>query len=327
MKNENLKKVSVVMCTYNGEKYLKEQLDSIVNQSYPIYEFIIQDDCSTDATFEILEDYKQKYPYIKLFQNQCQKGVNENFFSAICLATGDYIALSDQDDIWVKDKLKIQIENIGDNWLSGGFSEPFSEGNVVVRVGSRKPNFTIERLIHTSAIAGHTILICKNMLQLLPLLQCLQHLTLYDHILTIIAAAYDKIYYTEQKLVCNRRFLHAATYNVPLDNRRCMSNYLRTILRTFFNYYEIKYEMRNYYTYIYQLLKSLPEKNSVKIDAQKMAYLHSQKGFVNYLKLARLCVKHRRKIFYVEENNAFLSVLRAVYFPISCSDYLRYLCK
>jgi glycosyltransferase involved in cell wall biosynthesis len=325
MQNENLKKISVVMCTYNGEKYLREQLDSIVNQTYPIYEFIVQDDCSTDATFDILSEYKSKYPYIKLYQNQQQKGINDNFFSAMRLATGDYIALSDQDDIWVKDKLLLQIENIGDNWLAGGFSEPFAEGNVIVRVGHRKPNFTIERLIHTAAIAGHTILISKNMLQLLP--PHLQYLTLHDHILTIIAASYDKIYYSEQKLVSNRRYLHAAVYNVPLDDRRCVSNYLKIIFRTFLNYCEIRREMRNYFLYIYQLLKFLPEKNSVKADAQKMAYLHSQKGFVSYLQLARLCVKHRRKIFYVEEKNAFLSILRAVYYPISCSDYFRFLCK
>jgi len=50
MEDKSRKKVSVVMCTYNGEKYLKEQLDSILNQTYPIYEIIIQDDASTDRT-------------------------------------------------------------------------------------------------------------------------------------------------------------------------------------------------------------------------------------------------------------------------------------
>jgi glycosyltransferase involved in cell wall biosynthesis len=324
-KSMKIQKVSVVMCTYNGAKYLREQLDSIVNQTYPIYEFIIQDDRSTDTTFDILTEYAQKYPFIHLHHNERQKGINENFFSAMHLATGDYIALSDQDDIWVLDKLKIQIENIGDCWLSGGFTEPFSEGNVPVRIGNRKPNMTIERLIYLGAIAGHTILISRNMLQFTP--PHTHYLTLYDHILTIFAAAYDKIHYTEQKLVCNRRSLHAATYTVPLDDRRCMDNYFKIIFRTFFNYCKLRPEMRNYFFHIYQLLKSLPEKNSVKADAQKMAYLHTQKGLINYLKLARLCVKYRKKIFYVEEKNALLSVLRAIYFPISCSDYFRFLSK
>jgi glycosyltransferase involved in cell wall biosynthesis len=164
MQNENLKKISVVMCTYNGEKYLREQLDSIVNQTYPIYEFIIQDDCSTDATFDILSEYRLQYPYIKLYQNEKQKGINENFFSAISLATGDYIALSDQDDVWVLDKLKIQIESIGDNWLSAGRSVPFAENGVTVYLDRRTPNFCVVRLIYINAIQGHTVLFNKYLL-------------------------------------------------------------------------------------------------------------------------------------------------------------------
>ena len=56
--------VSVVMCTYNGEKFLREQLDSIVQQSYPIHELLIQDDQSTDQTTEIIKEYQARYPFI-----------------------------------------------------------------------------------------------------------------------------------------------------------------------------------------------------------------------------------------------------------------------
>ena len=67
---EEVKRVSVVMCTYNGERYLREQLDSIVQQTYPIYEMIVQDDCSTDETMVIVCDYARRYPFIKVFQNE-----------------------------------------------------------------------------------------------------------------------------------------------------------------------------------------------------------------------------------------------------------------
>ncbi|MDY3141073.1 MAG: glycosyltransferase, partial [Parabacteroides sp.] len=56
------KKVSIAMCTYNGEKYIREQLDSIVNQTYPIDEVIIQDDHSKDGTIQILLEYAERYP-------------------------------------------------------------------------------------------------------------------------------------------------------------------------------------------------------------------------------------------------------------------------
>ena len=62
--------VSVVMATYNGEKYISEQIDSILGQSYPVYELVIQDDCSTDSTLAIAEDYARRYPNVKVFENQ-----------------------------------------------------------------------------------------------------------------------------------------------------------------------------------------------------------------------------------------------------------------
>ena len=60
------KTVSVVMCTYNGEKYLREQMDSILAQTYPIHEIIVCDDCSTDGTMNILQEYATKFPFIKV---------------------------------------------------------------------------------------------------------------------------------------------------------------------------------------------------------------------------------------------------------------------
>lgn len=120
--------VSIVMCTYNGEKFLIEQIDSIINQTYPIYELIIQDDHSIDNTWDILKSYQQRYHFVKIFQNKRSIGVNENFFSAIKRATGDYIALSDQDDIWEPYKIERQIGMIGNKMLSSGFSKPFANG-------------------------------------------------------------------------------------------------------------------------------------------------------------------------------------------------------
>ena len=69
------KTVSIVMCTYNGERYLKEQLMSLLNQTYSPIEIIIQDDLSTDNTLEIIHDYQERYPgIIHLFQNSRRLG-------------------------------------------------------------------------------------------------------------------------------------------------------------------------------------------------------------------------------------------------------------
>ena len=70
MKEEtkDFKKISVVMCTYNGEKYLREQIDSILAQTYPIYEFIVCDDSSNDHTMDILQEYASRYDFIKVLK-------------------------------------------------------------------------------------------------------------------------------------------------------------------------------------------------------------------------------------------------------------------
>ena len=95
-----MKKVSIVMCTYNGAKYLAPQLDSILAQTYPLWEILIQDDGSTDATCDIVEDYQKRFPVIRLIRNPQNLGYNLNFLTAISRATGYYVAISDQDDIW-----------------------------------------------------------------------------------------------------------------------------------------------------------------------------------------------------------------------------------
>lgn len=93
------------MPTYNGGKFLKDQLDSIYTQTLLPDEVIVVDDCSTDDTIEILEEYRVKYG-LKYFINEKNLGYNKNFEKAITLCSGDYIALADQDDIWLPSKIE-----------------------------------------------------------------------------------------------------------------------------------------------------------------------------------------------------------------------------
>jgi len=101
--------VSVVVTTYNGEKYIFEQLESILNQSEEPGEIIIVDDCSTDATPEILSEYSSSHPdIIDVYENKENLGVEKNIEKGLNIVSGDIIAISDQDDIWHEDKLKEQ---------------------------------------------------------------------------------------------------------------------------------------------------------------------------------------------------------------------------
>lgn len=102
-------KISLVMATYNGEKYIIEQLDSIKNQTRSADEVIIADDCSTDATVEIIEKYITENNLSsswRLVVNPVNKGWQKNFMDLINMATGDIIFLSDQDDICLPNKFE-----------------------------------------------------------------------------------------------------------------------------------------------------------------------------------------------------------------------------
>lgn len=74
-----MEKIDILMATYNGEKYLKEQIESILNQTYTDFNLLICDDCSSDNTVKLLEEYAEKDSRIKIFRNGVNQGVIKNF--------------------------------------------------------------------------------------------------------------------------------------------------------------------------------------------------------------------------------------------------------
>lgn len=110
-------KISVVMTTYNGEKYVEEQLDSIKKQTRSPDEVTIFDDCSSDNTVGVVREYIEGNSLIgwKIERNNTNKGWKRNFFDGIKETAGDYIFLCDQDDIWVPDKIEKMIGVLEEN--------------------------------------------------------------------------------------------------------------------------------------------------------------------------------------------------------------------
>ena len=108
MKNVNQQgSISVAMCTHNGERYLPEQLASIASQSRLPSELVVCDDLSTDSTIAILEQFAADAPFpVRIVRNAVNLGSTRNFDKAVRLCSGDYIALSDQDDRWKPHKLQ-----------------------------------------------------------------------------------------------------------------------------------------------------------------------------------------------------------------------------
>ena len=100
--------ISVALCTYNGAAYLAEQLESLANQSRLPCELVVTDDGSTDDTCAMVETFRRRAPFdVRLVRNDGNLGSTKNFEKSISLCTGDLVSLSDQDDVWERDKLSV----------------------------------------------------------------------------------------------------------------------------------------------------------------------------------------------------------------------------
>lgn len=161
--------VSVVLCTYNGAKFINEQIVSILRQTYSRMELIISDDASVDDTKKVLEQY-QNHPSIHIFYQEKNIGLSQNFAFAARQAKGELIAFSDQDDIWMEGKIEKLVAAIGDAPLV------YSDSLLVSEAG-RSMNKKLSDLkkmysgtdsrgyILYSCVWGHGMLITKQLLE------------------------------------------------------------------------------------------------------------------------------------------------------------------
>lgn len=107
----NMSKIIIIMCTYNGEKYIREQIDSILHNTYQDFTLIICDDASTDGTCDIINEYQEQYPErIKLRLNKKNAGVIHNFLSPLLEEKAEYYMFCDQDDVWLPDKIEVTLQ-------------------------------------------------------------------------------------------------------------------------------------------------------------------------------------------------------------------------
>lgn len=103
-------KTSIAMATYNGEKFIMEQLESFAKQTVLPHEIVITDDCSTDKTLSLINTFKETAPFIvRVYTNETNLGYTQNFNKALKLCTNDLIFLSDQDDVWFPNKIEYMV--------------------------------------------------------------------------------------------------------------------------------------------------------------------------------------------------------------------------
>ena len=208
-------KVSVVLCTYNGAKYIQEQLDSIINQTYPVYELLIFDDVSTDNTVEIVNQYAKKHSFIKVSVNEKNLGYTKNFEQALQAATGDAVSICDQDDVWIKDKL----ERMMNAWDT---KHPLIYCNSYIFSGDvpQQPKGPVFRMFEgtdarkvflANTISGHAIVCRKDFIKLVvPFSKD----AMYDWWMGVVAAYNGGVQHYDKVLVYQRSHADNSTVDI-----------------------------------------------------------------------------------------------------------------
>ncbi len=206
--------ISVAVTTYNGEKYIEEQLQSICEQTLSVDEIIIVDDCSTDNTVDIVENFilRNEEKRIHLLVNKKNLGYTKNFYKAISMTHGDYIFLSDQDDIWKTNKVErmIDVMRTTDSDILCSAFDIIDEKGVITKKVFRIPDFiqnapegvsevSIKRLMLGNIAQGCTYCFTKKVRDIYIKIRYTE--IIHDHQLMVIGAAVGKAGFLNEKLI------------------------------------------------------------------------------------------------------------------------------
>ena len=298
------------MATYNGEKYLEAQIQTILEQSYTDFELIIQDDCSNDATLTILKQY-ENHPRCTIFYNSSNLGYTKNFASVLQKASGDYIALCDQDDLWEKDKLALLMQNIGKNSLIYSNSLLIDEGGKPLGMTlsqQLKNNFISSNeplnFLFDNSVSAHAALFSK---ELLPYLKSFPKHIYFDQYIAFVAVAKNGVIYYDKPLVAYRQH---ATNTLAKKKKQKPS-----LLQQINNKLEKKYQTNE------QMLQKLQEFITLPILSQQDKQLldtlieihHSfPTTFFNF-KALQFYLKHKDILFQITtKNKTTLSIKKSI---------------
>lgn len=231
--------ISVCMATYNGEKYITEQIESILIQLGDDDELIISDDGSRDATVEIIQNIKDSRIRLYQFNKGCY---TKNFENAIAHAKGDYIFLSDQDDVWMPDKVRVTIDafrRTGADFLVSSATLVDSEKNTLVYssfdIGHTKTGF-LNNLIGTSYIGACMAFRSDVLKRVLPIPGKDKYIA-HDYWIACVCEKYYKTSLINEPLILYRRHGNNAS---PAFGKSKLSVFERIYKRFYTLYYIAK---------------------------------------------------------------------------------------
>ncbi len=308
---KNKMKISVCICSYNGENYIAEQLNSIVNQTLKVDEIILSDDKSTDKTIEIAENIlKNSGIDYKILINEKNQGVTKNFENSCSHATGDIIFFSDQDDIWMVNKVERICNEFAHNenaQLVFSNAELFDENGVYKDTSWDRFGFKINDSIFKKSqltyilgrwfVTGATMAAKKSLVN-----DCLpfNDKFLHDHILSFVACCHNAVFPVNEKLIKYRQHSNQV---VGIIKKNSFSEKAKTRV----NYDGAIESMELYRELVRQYLN---DNKALEIIEDKCAFLQKRKEYKRYNRFVRFfrCVMllPKYKLYQVSPLGSFL---------------------
>ncbi len=229
--------IEILMGTFNGSSFLKEQIDSILAQTNSNWILTIRDDGSTDNTIDIINEYVEEYPdKIKLLKDNIATGsAKNNFIKLIKQVDEEYIMFCDQDDIWLPNKIELTYAKMLELEVECGKDLPLLIHTDLIVVDEKMDlisesfieymNLPIEKrindLIIQNSVTGCTMMVNKIMIDILKKLDETAPILMHDHIAGIIALSYGKIYFLKDATM---KYRQHALNSVGADKLRSIKS-------------------------------------------------------------------------------------------------------
>lgn len=292
----SVKKISVVMATYNGESYLERQLESVIGQTCTPHELIIVDDGSTDRTLEILKRYSDKYNWISIFTNLSNLGVNAAFSRALAESVGDLVFVSDQDDVWDQNKIEIFLKSWrGESLLFSDarviddedgllYESEFQFHNCLVVEGADPWYY-----FHYNCVSGHNMMLRKDLIaKALPVPDGI----IFDQWFALVGSLTGELR-CEKTPLCSHRIHKANAVNNPKIRKE-----VKRKKRHGSKCARVNERNKRYLSYLGRLseISQLDKEFDVVVGALFSHYRYPEVKYFNF-KLFRILLKHNRRLY------------------------------
>lgn len=213
--------IAILLSTYNGEKYIKEQIDSLLSQTYTNFEILVRDDGSADETIKVIKNFQNVYPEkIKILESHDKNlGSSKSFMTLLEYCNAEYIMFCDQDDVWLPEKIEWTLKKMHELEKLYGLNTPLLVFSDLTVVGEKlktidqsfwhyqklNPNITTswKKLLAQNVITGCTMMINKSVKKIsLPFgLNEMQH----DHWIGVNVAKYGEIAHLSEQTILYRQ--------------------------------------------------------------------------------------------------------------------------